>query len=295
MLCVVPPNVLPSREKLENSALNNPDGFGFAIVIPRENRILVEHTMNADKSINNFLEMRAKYPEGYALWHARYATHGSVDESNCHPFWVGKNKDTILAHNGVLPTLEKVEDKRSDTRIFAEDILEKIGGAPALDNDQMWNMLEDFSSGSKICVLTTDPNAKYQMYLMHADKGNYDTSGVWWSNEGWKLSSYGRYVTSAYGYYDGFYDFNTKYTQKQPQVIGGQSSAWSDDSFYSRPNSIPCVACEALLDIEVLETGTGLCTNCKTCQMCDMNEMSCMCFRQSNHPAGTQQVKESDV
>ena len=68
MLCVIPPNVIPSREKLENSALNNPHGFGFAIVVPSENRIHSERTMNADTSINRFLEMRAKYPEGYAMW-----------------------------------------------------------------------------------------------------------------------------------------------------------------------------------------------------------------------------------
>jgi glutamine amidotransferase len=294
MLCVIPPHVLPSREKLENSALNNPDGFGFAIVIPKENRILVEHTMNADKSINDFLEARAKYPEGYALWHARYATHGSVDASNCHPFWVGKNNDTILAHNGVLSTLEKAEDKRSDTRIFAEDILEKIGGAPALDNDQIWNMLEDFSSGSKLCVLTLDPQAKYQMYLMHADKGNEDESGVWWSNEGWKLSNYGRYYTSsAYtGYYDGYYDFNTKYTTRTPEVIGGQSSAWSEDEFTSsKVDVIPCLSCDSPLDVKLLEQGNTVCNTCGICQSCDMHAVSCMCYT----PANRSVTKESDV
>ena len=67
MLCVVPPNVIPSREKLENSALNNPHGFGFAIVIPSEKRIHVERTMNADTSIARFIKMRGIYPEGYAM------------------------------------------------------------------------------------------------------------------------------------------------------------------------------------------------------------------------------------
>jgi hypothetical protein len=55
MLCVIPPNVIPSRDKLEASALNNPHGFGFAIIIPSENRIHSERTMNADTSINRFL------------------------------------------------------------------------------------------------------------------------------------------------------------------------------------------------------------------------------------------------
>jgi hypothetical protein len=55
MLCVIPPHVVPSLDKLENSALNNPHGFGFAIAVPSEQRIIVERTMNADESINAVL------------------------------------------------------------------------------------------------------------------------------------------------------------------------------------------------------------------------------------------------
>lgn len=291
MLCVVPPQVLPSREKLENSALNNPDGFGFAIVVPHEERIIVERTMDADKSINDFLRLRAEYPEGYALWHARYATHGSVDVDNCHPFWVGEDNKTILAHNGVLSTLEKTSDKRSDTRIFAEDILANIGGAPALDNDQIWNMLEDFSSGSKLCVLTIDPRAKYQMYLMHADKGNEDESGVWWSNEGWKLSSY---RTSGSYYYGGYYDFTTKYTEKYPVVVGGKSSAWEDEA-PKRQNYVECLACMSLIDEKIFESEHAICPTCRICQLCDMHEMACMCYRKkenSNKPLALEKEKD---
>ena len=102
MLCVAAPGLVPDREKLENSALNNPHGFGWAIAIPSENRILQERTMNADDSINRFLEMRSYYPEGYAMWHARYATHGSKTVENCHPFAVGNDERTYLAHNGIL-------------------------------------------------------------------------------------------------------------------------------------------------------------------------------------------------
>ena len=91
MLCVVPPNVIPSRDKLMASALNNPHGFGFAIVVPNEKRIIVERTMDPDESINRFLKLRKKHKDGYAMWHARYATHGSKTVDNCHPFKVGKD------------------------------------------------------------------------------------------------------------------------------------------------------------------------------------------------------------
>jgi len=253
MLCVIPPNVIPSREKLENSALNNPDGFGFAIVIPSENRIHVERTMNADASISRFLEMREKYPEGYATWHARYATHGSLTVDNCHPFQVGiGNTQTYLAHNGILPVIEPVGDKRSDTRIFAEDILPAIGGVTSLDNEQVWNILEDFTQGSKVVILTVDPRAKHQCYLLHENKGWKDSSGVWWSNQSCHLTTPMR-MTTPFGF--GLKD--------------DSAEKWVD-----------CETCESFFEIsQMIE---GYCKQCGTCVDCKTYVTDCLCYKGSS-------------
>ena len=208
MLCLVPPNVIPSREKLENSALNNPHGFGFAIVIPSENRIHAERTMNPDTSINRFIEMRTKYLEGYAMWHARLATHGSMTVDNCHPFKVGGDERTYLAHNGILPIVEPTGDTRSDTRIFAEDLLPAIGGVSALDNPQVMN-------------LTVDTRADYQAYLIHESKGTKDNSGVWWSNDSCYLPSSRNWYSVKpldYGIEEGAYCYVCD-TPIQPQQL----------------------------------------------------------------------------
>lgn len=250
MLCVVPPNVLPSRDKLMYSAINNPDGFGFAIVISSEKRILVEHTLDADYAVNRFLEMRAKYPDDYALWHARYATHGSVSVDNCHPFYV-MDEMTVLAHNGVLPIDIPAGDTRSDTRIFTEDILAKMGGVKSLDNPHMYNMIEEYTSGSKLCVLTIDPKADYQMYLVHADKGTEDDSKVWWSN-GSCDANYSWVGTAGAGYPRNYY------------------SSLEDARF-------PCTTCLAMISDDVLEA-TAICPSCNTCQWCDMTS-PCMCYK----------------
>ncbi len=261
MLCVVPPNVIPSREKLENSALNNPHGFGFAIVIPKEKRIHAERTMNADTSINRFIEMRGKYPEGYAMWHARFATHGSTTVENCHPFRVGGDRKTYLAHNGVMPVLEDKSD-RSDTRIFAEDIIPAMGGVSALDNPQLWNILEDFTTGSKVCVLTVDPVAEHQMYLMHAEKGAYDTTGVWWSNDSCFLDyGYGSWKAKR------SYDFLK-----------------SDEDEVSW---IECDVCETFVDAKTadeLGISKDYCTTCGSCFMCWNHMASCLCYQGSSKP-----------
>lgn len=264
MLCVIPPNVIPSREKLENSALNNPHGFGFAVVIPSEKRIHAERTMNADTSINRFLEMRAKHPEGYAMWHARFATHGSQSIENCHPFRVGGDRKTYLAHNGVMPVLEDKSD-RSDTRIFAEDILPAMGGVSALDNDQLWNMLEDFTVGSKVCVLTVDPAAEHQMYLLHEEKGKFDESGVWWSNDTCFLSAY------------------------TPSVYG--SGAWKSKTDLAHLQNVEdadewleCSICETYTDPTLAKTmgmSTDFCEVCGSCYLCFNLMSSCMCYQGS--------------
>jgi hypothetical protein len=262
MLCVIPPNVIPSRQKLENSALNNPHGFGFAIVIPSENRIHVERTMNADTSINRFLEMRGKYPEGYAMWHARYATHGSTTVENCHPFQVGVgNNLTYLAHNGILPIIEPKGDDRSDTRIFAEDLLPAIGGVTALDNPQVSNLIEDFTGGSKVCILTVDPRAEYQCYLYHAEKGKKDESGVWWSNDSCYLDTYTR------GSWKSVNPLDFGLSDSSPKT-GGLDYA-------------VCSVCETYTDTNMLEWDESFCITCGSCYECESYITNCMCYQGS--------------
>ena len=247
MLCLVPPNVIPSREKLENSALNNPHGFGFAIVIPSENRIHAERTMNPDTSINRFIEMRSKYLDGYALWHARLATHGSMTVDNCHPFKVGGDERTYLAHNGILPIVEPTGDTRSDTRIFAEDLLPAIGGVSALDNPQVMNLIEDFTSGSKVAILTVDTRAEYQAYLIHESKGTKDSTGVWWSNDSC-------YIQPSRSWYS-----------VKPLDFG------TDDEF-----SDICVVCDMVIDNAAYIS--DYCPTCGSCYMCHTIKADCLCY-----------------
>lgn len=265
MLCVVPPNVIPSREKLENSALNNPHGFGFAIVIPREKRIHVERTMNADTSINRFIEMRGKYPEGYAMWHARFATHGTTTVDNCHPFKVGKDSHTYLAHNGILPIIEPQGDTRSDTRIFAEDLLPSIGGVASLDNVQISNLIEDFTTGSKVCILTVHPDAKYQCYLFHKEKGWEDDSGVWWSNDSCYLPKPYTYTATSW---DAKYE--NKYYSTKPL------------DFVSKTKFYECKVCDLSIseaDLFEAELCDDYCPQCGACYMCEAYMSECLCYK----------------
>jgi len=281
MLCVIPPHVVPSLDKLENSALNNPHGFGFAIAVPSEQRIIVERTMNADESINRFLQLRMQYSEGYAIWHARYATHGSKTVENCHPFPVGGDQRTYLAHNGILSCEAPKNDDRSDTRIFADEILPGIGGVTALDNDYVWEMLEEYTGGSKLAVLTVDPAAKHPLYILNQHAGWEDTDGVWWSNQTCFLESWAtayRAKTKTIGYYDGYYDMG--YDTKGREYAKPGMAMDLDEA---AEEVVECAHCQYVMDSAELELSEQTCYQCGFCFDCDLGYLECDCYRPRNN------------
>lgn len=196
------PGALPVRQDLECGCENNPDGFGYAIVTYTDG-ILTGHGMDADSMIEEFLALRAEFSENAAIFHARIATHGSTSLANTHPFEVGHRflraqgetdvlGEMYLAHNGILPCSPLKGDDRSDTKLFAEDIL--MRRFPHLDSAKTKRRLEEYmkSSGSKVAILTTDPAYRQQSYLFNQSAGTWvdhiETGDVWYSNGSWKTS-----------------------------------------------------------------------------------------------------------
>ena len=263
LLVVCEPNSTPKASDLHAGACSNPHGFGFAIVA--DGQIISERSMSAKKSIARFIELREQYPSGYAMWHARYATHGVKNEQNCHPFMVGGSDLTYLAHNGMLDVSIEHGDRRSDTRVFAEDVLPKIGGVSALDDDTIWTMISKWASGNKIAVLTLDPSAKHGFYLINEDLGTWDDEGVWWSN-----ASHKRTATKSY------------YTAPLPVAVG--SIRTDDDLAYQYALADymgedaridVCPMCEQLTDLDV---EPDYCMSCEMCFDCEVVKADCLCY-----------------
>lgn len=270
LLVVCKPNSTPSREDLHNGACSNPHGYGFAIVA--DGKIITERSMSAKKSIRRFLQLREQYPNGYAMWHARYATHGVKNEQNCHPFQVGDDTQTYLAHNGVLDTFIEAGDKRSDTRVFAEDTLPKLGGVAALNDENIYRMIESWATGSKIAVLSVNPVAEYQLYLINEKLGTWDDNGVWWSNSSYKRSVYD--YTSSVRQSDpilGYADDEATYWEKQEAYY----NMYADD-----PTMIDmCPMCEAMISLDESDT---TCEFCASCLACFQLPVDCDCYDPSN-------------
>ena len=255
LLVVCNPNSTPSKDELTTGACKNPHGFGFAI--DTGSGIISERSMSAKKSIRRFLELREQYPDGYAMWHARYATHGVKNELNCHPFKVSGEHDTYLAHNGVLDILIPKGDRRSDTRIMAEELLPRLGGVSALDDDYVYDMISSWSNGNKIAVMTNDPSAQYKIYIINESAGSWDSNGIWWSNNSHQPTP----TITTYTHEPSVYDI----------VVADrhfQSTDYEDNKF-------ECPNCEALIDLWESEL---YCLICEACFDCSAQFLDCLCY-----------------
>jgi len=259
ILVVCEPNSTPSKSDLHAGACANPHGFGFAI--HAGDKIISERSMSAKKSIKRFMELREQYPNGYAMWHARYATHGVKNEQNCHPFQVGDDEGTYLAHNGVLDVAIPHGDRRSDTRVFAEDTLPKLGGVNALDDDTIWLMISKWASGNKIAILTTSTTAKYPMYLVNENLGTWDNEGIWWSNQSHKRTVYAKpVVLTTYNEYD--------------------MSKWADVAEVLDDSELQEL-CPYCMETVSLNDNPYYCPTCTLCFDCSDVVHNCMCYTPS--------------
>jgi len=181
LLTYYPSGAMPDTEMLANGADFNPHGHGFAIVVDRQ--VIVRHGMNPTELVSTFVRMRAAYPDGPALFHSRFATHGSIGTRNCHPFVVGGDKRTVLAHNGVLPAPARPasRDVRSDTRVLAEVLLPagRFGSLASRRGRQRFTRW--LGPSNKIVLLTVDHRYQQSAYLFNEDGGSW-WDGVWYSN-----------------------------------------------------------------------------------------------------------------
>lgn len=252
LLIVAKPNYTPKKKYLSCACDSNPHGFGFAF--HTGSKIFTFHSLDASEAIENFFKMRTKYPEAWAMFHARYATHGSVKLENCHPFPVGGSKKTILGHNGILPIKPKLGDDRSDTKLFADEFLPAFG-LESLDDDKFYTELEEFCAGSKVAIFTTEPNLENQIYIINENLGHWK-KGVWYSNNSY-LSARTKPAKISYGW-----QYLTEPEDLDEISVCEIGGGWFD-----------CLRCNFEHDEYV-----NRCKRCSACIECGALDADCLCY-----------------
>ncbi|WP_152611146.1 hypothetical protein [Amycolatopsis sp. MJM2582] len=243
MLTYLPEGIQPDVDALGNGASLNDHGHGYAIVA--DGRIFSGRGMQASAVIDEFAALRRLHPEGPALFHSRFATHGSVNISNNHPFPVGADERTLLAHNGVLPAgAQPVRgDDRSDTRIAADEIFSSALFSSFDDPKSRTHIERWLGRFNKVVILTIDPRYRQNGYIFNELAGVWD-GGTWYSN----------------------YDFEDYRSYSSP----GHASWWGLDE--------GCACCGIA---DSIDPESGLCLACGSCPVCGADEGDCGrgCYR----------------
>ncbi len=191
-----------SKELLSVCFENNNDGAGFAYINVDSQgikRIKIKKSMTFDGFWSKYERATRISPNSPFIIHFRIATHGTVDLFNCHPFKI--NEDLVFAHNGIISKVKK-DAKKSDTQVFNETILKKLGKGLLFDNPVVQELIEDYIGGSKLILM--DVNGAFRIFN---EKSGNTQDGVWFSNYSWKAKvtyTPKTYTGNYYGDYDSY-------------------------------------------------------------------------------------------
>lgn len=284
-LMCAPGGVTPSAESLLNACSHNSDGFGWAIV--SGTRVITGHSLDAELSIDDFLAARSRYSEGSAMFHARWATHGSIKVDNCHPFQVGSDTRTYLAHNGILggKCIPKMGDDRSDSRKFAQSILPKWLKRNGFDSLAVKNSMNQTLAGhNKVVILTANPLYRNQHYIFGEALGTW-SDGVWHSNGDFRTlwsPTVSRFsVGGKYGWSNDDTYWSEGWDWQASRI--GQAAIRSSESRGNLPGAPGCYepsdeTCPMCDEAGGVDPISRVCWACDTCLDCFGPEMACLCY-----------------
>ena len=161
-----------SKEIIETSWTNNPDGAGLLYIDSKGNFQCYKTMGNRKEYIKKYNVARKETTLPIIL-HFRIATHGEVTTKNIHPFRV--NSNLFFAHNGIIDI--ETTNKVSDTVAFNERILKNLP-TNFLLNDATKELIENYIDHSKLVFM----NKQGYVSILNEHLGNIDKKGNWFSN-----------------------------------------------------------------------------------------------------------------
>lgn len=160
----------PTDEQFKQMMKANPDGFGLAYYDKNENKIVVKKTMKEKKYLKWVQKIDEDTP---AIFHMRIATHGSVQEKNCHPF-LSDDGRWAFAHNGVL-TIHNEGDMTDSETYFKRIAMPFLNGGYT-PNDTEFLCMQNAIIGTSKFVYMDSEGTIYKF-------GNFiEENGLFFSN-----------------------------------------------------------------------------------------------------------------
>lgn len=180
IIAIKPAGVKLNWRRLENCFDNNPDGAGFAYHTDGGVVAISKGYMDF-KSFKRAVKDIGLTRKHEVMFHFRIATHGTVSETNCHPFPLSADEDALtakditstaaIAHNGIVYGLP-VSKTMSDTMIFIRDYLAPLGAA--VTDAATHKLIGKAAVGSKFAIMS---------------KAGISTIGTFAKSHGWMYSN----------------------------------------------------------------------------------------------------------
>ncbi|GHT63696.1 hypothetical protein FACS1894110_01960 [Spirochaetia bacterium] len=166
----------PGMKYMKNCFINNSDGAGVAWA--DADGLHIKKGYFEWPSLWQDLKTLEAYP---VLLHCRFATHGSINEANCHPFLL-KN-GLAIAHNGII-SIKPLEPDMTDSESFGKKCIEPFTVEELL-TQRMVDTLETAIGSSKIVML----HGSGVFIILNGQMGE-EFGGVWFSNDGYRGQIY---------------------------------------------------------------------------------------------------------
>lgn len=143
-ITVLPPGVMPDKQKFYNQVYNNPHGYGIILKDTKAKKMQIIRRCHKDgNDPEEIYEILENNKDIDRVCHVRWRTDGPIDMDNTHPFSVfhSQKRQVFFMHNGILhdykprttATYEnsvRVETNEepgmSDSRKFAEQFLAPV-------------------------------------------------------------------------------------------------------------------------------------------------------------------------
>lgn len=198
-------------EYLAEADISNPHGCGIAHADGKRIRIDKHPKWGCDE----IAECLAKIGDAPAIVHFRFATHGSQNPENTHPFPLPKN--VAAAHNGVISGVKCLTDE-SDSRAFLRENVSPVltKGGDIFTPDFIAKIGKQIGGGNKIAFL--DGKGKYG--IANESSGHWK-DGVWYSNTSYVSSPHWNDEPDYYGWISTKLPGNKCHICKEP--VGSRS------------------------------------------------------------------------